>query len=309
MSSIFGRRQTPAHGSSALWAGLAVFAGVGVLVVAVILLLAMSKKNPPPATNDTPPVVASSSAAAPDTPIPERHWTALRSGPGGSRVPEAAAAASSGRFRLAGTFIVLGQTAYRKAILDDTKTGDQYLVAEDERAGPALVLRVQPDRVTIQLEGRTEELTLDYESAVVSKPSTGILAPGTDTEAPPLETNAYGRRTQEDRWVISHEALTKYYLDLLDHPDRAAQLYRNFKPDMVDNAVKGYRLDIEGEGDFLNAVGLKNGDVVRQVNSMNMTSQSRAEYFIKEVLTQNLGAIVLDIERDGEKKKLVYLME
>ena len=307
MSAVFGKRPSPAHDSPALWRWAAVCAWTGALAVAVILAVAVSRKNPKPAPVAAP-APAASAPVTPETPIPDRHWSAIRSGPGGARAIEPASA-SSGRFRLAGTFIVLGPASYRKAILDDSKTGDQYLVAEDERAGPALVLRVQPDRVTIQLEGRTEELLLAYDAAVESKPSAGILEQDEGAEGPPLETNAFGRRTQEDRWVISQEAITKYYLDLLDHPDRAAQLYRNFKPDMVDDAVKGYRLEIEGEGDFLNAVGLRNGDVVRQVNSMNMTSQSRAEYFIKEVLTQNLGAIVLDIERDGQRKKLVYLME
>ncbi len=307
MNSFFGKRHSRAQDAPALWGWASVCAWTGVLAVVVILAFAVSKGNPKSGLGPAPAPTAPPPPAS-EAPIPDRHWTALRSGPGGARAIEVASA-HSGRFRLAGTFIVLGDVAYRKAILDDTKTGDQYLVAEDERAGPALVLRVQPDRVTIQLDGRTEDLLLAYDAVAAAPPSAGILARVDSAEAAPLETNAFGRRTQEDRWVVSQEALTRYYLDLLDHPDRAAQLYRSFKPDRVDNAVKGYRLEIEGEGEFLQAVGLRNGDVVRQVNSLNMTSQSRAEYFIKEVLTQNLGAIVLDIERDGERKKLVYVME
>jgi len=56
-------------------------------------------------------------------------------------------------------------------------------------------------------------------------------------------------------------------------------------------------------------VGLQHGDVVRKVNSMRMTSQRRAEYFIGEFVQGRLGAVVLDIERNGQPTKLVYLIK
>ena len=56
-------------------------------------------------------------------------------------------------------------------------------------------------------------------------------------------------------------------------------------------------------------MGLRQGDVVRRVNSLHMTSQKRAEYFIGEFVKGGLGAVVLDIERDGRPEKLVYLVK
>jgi type II secretory pathway component PulC len=80
------------------------------------------------------------------------------------------------------------------------------------------------------------------------------------------------------------------------------------KPDYQGSAIAGYRLDIEGEERFFKDVGMKPGDVVRKVNSMAMVSQSRAEFFIREFVKGNLGAVVLDIERQGQPEKLVYLI-
>ncbi len=64
-----------------------------------------------------------------------------------------------------------------------------------------------------------------------------------------------------------------------------------------------------GEKDFYSEVGFQDGDIVRKVNSMRMTSQRRAEYFIGEFVQDRLGAVVIDIERNGEPKKLVYLVQ
>ena len=77
-----------------------------------------------------------------------------------------------------------------------------------------------------------------------------------------------------------------------------------------DNVLAGYRLNTSlGEKEFYTQVGLQDGDVVRRVNSMRMTSQRRAEYFIGEFVQNRLGAVVIDIERNGQPKKLVYLVK
>jgi hypothetical protein len=44
------------------------------------------------------------------------------------------------------------------------------------------------------------------------------------------------------------------------------------------------------------------------VNSMHMTSQSRAEFFLGEFVKERLNAVVLDIERDGNPQKIIYLI-
>jgi len=80
------------------------------------------------------------------------------------------------------------------------------------------------------------------------------------------------------------------------------------QPDYApEGQVAGYRLEKEGEAEFFAAVGLQEGDTIRRVNSMNMTSQARAEYFISEFMKERLGAVVLDVERNGQQEKLIYL--
>ena len=80
------------------------------------------------------------------------------------------------------------------------------------------------------------------------------------------------------------------------------------KPDRIDGKIAGYQIEKQGEQEFYDNVGLLEGDIVRTVNSMKMTRQERAAYFMREFLNDRLGAVVLDIERNGEDMKLIYFL-
>jgi type II secretory pathway component PulC len=82
----------------------------------------------------------------------------------------------------------------------------------------------------------------------------------------------------------------------------------SLKPDYKDEEVAGYYLEAEGEGEFFKAVGLQEGDTIRKVNSMLMTSQKRAEYFISEFIRNRVNAFVLEVDRNGKEEKLIYLI-
>ncbi len=227
---------------------------------------------------------------------------------------------AAGRLRLAGTFLTRGESDapaahVRKAILDDLAEQRQYLVDEGDTVASYRVWRILDDRVIVTRAGRDTELLLGFlgrggpEAAAGTAPGAAAGDGETAGEPPALSVSRYGRRVGEDRWVLRREAMVEYYREMLDHPERVARLYETFKPlYRSDGGITGYRVGIEGEKDFLDAMGLMEGDQVRAVNSLNMTSQSRAEYFIGEFLRGDLNAIVVDIERGGAAKKLVYLV-
>ena len=100
-----------------------------------------------------------------------------------------------------------------------------------------------------------------------------------------------------------------YYSELMDDPERIAALYVSMKPEYAEGgSIAGYVLDMQGEKEFFEAAGLQNGDIVRKVNSLQMSSQKRAEYFIGEFAKNRLNAVVLDVERGGQNRKLIYLI-
>jgi type II secretory pathway component PulC len=73
-----------------------------------------------------------------------------------------------------------------------------------------------------------------------------------------------------------------------------------------DKKISGYILIPEGEADFFKDVGLKEGDVMRKVNSVPLMNRRVAEGFIRDFGKNELGTAVLEIERAGETNRLVY---
>ncbi len=240
-------------------------------------------------------------------------WRLFRSG--APPVPQAAAGALSARYRLAGVFVALSETGrsdaeHRCAILDDLQTQEQHLAAEEEWIGPVRVVRVEFDSVVLSDGAQEETIWL----AAGTLPGRGGAAGGgapVAEEAKVLESNRFGNRVGEMRWEINKQAVLDYYQEMMDNPERLAGLFMAMEPDRDEaGKVAGYKLNTDlGEKEFYTQVGLRQGDVVRKVNSMRMTSQRRAEYFIGEFVQDRLGAVVIDIERDGEAKKLIYLVK
>lgn len=218
------------------------------------------------------------------------------------------------KFRLAGTFFMMpapGQDpdlASRRAILDDAAANRQHIVSERQRLEDFDIVSIQSDKVLVRHHGREFELTLSFRTTGSSAAATTSSAASTNDLETVLETSRFGKRVGETRWVIQKQSLVDYYKELLDNPERIASIYMSMKPDRQDGKVAGYRIEQAGEQDFFGAMGLQEGDTIRRVNSMRMTSQNRAEYFIGEFMKDRLGAVVLDIERNGQPQKMIYLL-
>lgn len=277
----------------------------GLLVAAARLPKFTDAAAPTPAAPPWPDAVA----------IPSSAWTAIQRSQG---VPaQAERGPLAARFRLAGTFFLFGgedgaaSEANRRAVLDDLQKNEQHLVREGDRVDDYEVVRVFEDRLYLRAAGVEYELALSFVSTTaVSAAASAAPAASSDSleDQPALETSRFGKRVGSNRWVFQRDELLKYYREVLDEPERIAALYMSLKPDYQENAVAGYVLEEEGERDFFQAVGLRQGDVVRRVNSMRMTSQRRAEYFMSEFLKDRVSALVLDIERGGKPEKLIYLI-
>ena len=239
-------------------------------------------------------------------------WKMFRSGE-----PVAASLAEGGlsaRYRLAGVFLMLSDSGrsgaeHRCAILDDMPSKTQHLVAEGEWMEQVRVARVENDYVVLS-DGSHEEMVFLTAGTLPWQEKAGASAP---VEEPTkiLETNRFGNRIGETRWEFNRQAILDYYQEMMDNPERLASLFMAMEADRDEaGKVAGYRVNMDvGEKEFYTQVGLQQGDVVRKVNSMRMTSQRRAEYFIGEFVQNRLGAVVIDVERNGEEKKLIYLIK
>lgn len=210
------------------------------------------------------------------------------------------------RFRLAGTFFAIGINQHsRKAILDDLQKKEQLLVTEGDLIdNEARVQSIMSDRVILRRGDVDEEIMLCFAGNLQS----GSHSSASDGKLPAEIQNRFGKRVGDKRWVMTRTELLNYYKEVLNNTDRLAKIYDSLKPVYEGQNIAGYTLVIEGEGDMFTAFGLQPGDIIRQVNSMPMTSQTRAEYFISEFVKNRVNGFVLDIERSGRKEKLIYMV-
>lgn len=231
-----------------------------------------------------------------------------------SIIPQESAAK---RFRLAGTFFAVGLNQQsRKAILDDLQKKEQLLVAEGDLLDQAQgtignetrVLSIMSDRIILRRGTIDEQIMLCFTGNSQSNSQSAAYSAGAEGKSLADMQNRFGKRVGDKRWVLTRSELMSYYKEVLNNTDRLAKVYDSLKPVYQGNNIAGYTLMVEGEGEMFAALGLQQGDVIRQVNSMPMTSQMRAEYFIGEFVKNRVNGFVLDIERSGRKEKLIYMV-
>jgi len=238
------------------------------------------------------------------TPMAVEAWSAMRASsetrPGG---PVGATAVAE-RYRLAGTFFIDGtESPQRRAIIDDASKKEQSIVSEGQTLEDIVIVTIKYDRIVIRSSAGDRELWVDF----ASRGSAGSLETNRTVDASG-GTNKFGCvKIEENRWQFSRKPLLDYYQELLDEPDRMIAVFDSMKPVRNEqNKITGYVLGVEGEQGFFDAVGLRQGDVVRSVNSLPMTNRRRAESFINQFLKQQLNAVVLDVDRGGKTIKQVY---
>ena len=241
--------------------------------------------------------------------------------PGDDRLDEEVA-----QYRLAGTFrtydfregarddVSNGASARNQlALVDDLRDGRQWMLRRGERLGPFTVSEIDTEQVVLTREERSWVLTLP---GVLVGPRTEVVrgsregTGGGFEDMPALETTPFGKRIAENQWVIDRDAVVAYAEQLAAEPRRAIALYDSFTsvtPETEDD-LAGFRLQMAGEREFFGSMGLADGDIIRKVNSMQMKSQRRAEYLVREFMHSRMSAVVLDIEREGDTRQHIYIV-
>jgi len=234
-------------------------------------------------------------------------WNALQSRPDKSLRVTAGSSASD-RFRLAGTFSIEGfGVSQPKAILDDTVKHDQFIVVEGDRLDDVTIKKIFYDHVILDTPTGSRDIWMEFSG---QSQTSSVSVVSTQTVATISGTNKFGCvKVQDNRWQFSRKPLLDYYQELLDEPDRMVAVFDTMKPVRDEqNKITGYVVGLEGEKDFFDAVGLQQGDILRSVNSVEMTNRRRAESFIDQFLKDKLNAVVLEVERGGKVTKQVYQM-
>lgn len=228
---------------------------------------------------------------------------------GGTAAPTTHAAAFLAAFRFAGTFFLYGldeeNPALRRGVLSYLPESRQEIVSEGSVIEGVQVKKIYEDRIVLEKDGEEGTLTLGGGSGSLARPFLAD-AQGTDM-LKPVKTR-FGEQTGDGVWTLEKKAVMDYYEELLEEPERLLKVFDSMRPLYAKDGegIEGYVLQSVGENDFFADVGFREGDIVRRVNALPMTNRGRAEFFIRQVVQDKLSAVVIDIEREGGAKRMVY---
>jgi len=209
---------------------------------------------------------------------------------------------------LRGTFIVSqsNNRTNRKAIIDDLKNNTQLIVVEEQMLYDGRkILSINDDQVILINGTKQEIITIPFSitSSTIDSQDDSVQENVSDN----LTSKFGGKKTGDNEWEFEKDKIMKYYDDLMGDPKRLLNLFDSFAPVYNDDKkITGYKIDIKGEKEFINAVGLNNGDYITKVNALKLTNRRRAEYMIGEFIEGRASTFALEVEREDTPQKIIY---
>ncbi|UCD72356.1 MAG: hypothetical protein JSW70_05005 [Syntrophobacterales bacterium] len=192
-------------------------------------------------------------------------------------------------------------TVYREkgdslAIIEDVKTRKQDLYhVGDLILGEAKLIAVARNKVFLERNGKQEVLEV-YEK---TEEKTSERPAGRRRESVPILEGAGIKRLSADRYRIPQEDL-KDALENMNHlltQVRVVPNFRNGEPD-------GFKLLSIKRGSFMQQAGLRDGDIIKRINGIEIDSPERAFEVYEQV--RNEPVITVEIVRRGRNKTFSY---
>lgn len=185
------------------------------------------------------------------------------------------------KLRLVGTSIGSSTTA-PFAIFEDAKGAEQDIFELNESVfNQAKLVEIQPEQAKLEYNGKMVTLVLDNAADSES---------GGDEEASDGDKSDYSVPEAEISDALAN-------LPRLLSEARAVPYYRN-------GQSIGMRLFAIRRGSMYEKLGLKNGDIIQNVNETSVADPSQALKLFEELKSQR--SIVVKLERNGEMKTFNY---
>lgn len=181
---------------------------------------------------------------------------------------------------------ILSQTAERGSrALIASSSGEEksYAVGDDIERNTSLH-SVFPDRVILVRAGRFETLRLDKNAP---RKNVSSSDDGDQDEEPVGDTTA--------------NMLNAVRAELLADPSRAADFIRA-QPASSGGQMRGYRVYPGRDRSAFTAAGLRPGDLVTQVNGIQLNDPSTALQMLSQL--SSAGALTVVVERGGEQQTI-----
>ena len=176
--------------------------------------------------------------------------------------------------------IAASDPLYSSAIIDNKGKQDSYFINSKIKGTSASVYEIYEDHIVLDENGTYQILILDG------------LDMGNDSS--PVETPTQATPTTEidlDR------------NEILKDPSKLTN-YINISPVREGSEIKGYRLTPGRDPALFEQAGLENGDLVVELNGVDLTNMAESMSLMKEFPT--MTEISLTVDRDGQLYELYF---
>jgi general secretion pathway protein C len=220
--------------------------------------------------------------------------------------------------------VVLHADGSSYCVIEDltTRKQDLYRIS-DTVAGSAVVKQIEWDRVILDRDGKDEILELSPPQAGAASPASVVpsraLPPGAASSAavaPPGQPGRIGLPGQPGQPGqpvqnphIRQVGENQYQIDRSEVDsalDNMNQLFTQVRavPHFEGGKSVGFRLFAIRQGSIFDEIGLKNGDVVQQVNGADLSDPAKALALFQQL--RNEQNLTVNILRNKENKTLSY---
>jgi len=190
--------------------------------------------------------------------------------------------------------VVTDPSQFSTALIVEDKRGEEakFYTVGDSLLGEATIEEIHWRKVLIRKDGELQAIPMDA-TKIVAKPRNNSSG-GDDADTDGIEKNG------EDEYTVPQSVVDNALEDL----DKLATQVRVRPHRDADGNVDGYRLSAIRRGNLLDKLGIKNGDIVHEVNGYPLNSSSGAMTAFQSL--QSESAFQFDISRRNKRRTIKY---
>jgi len=194
------------------------------------------------------------------------------------------------KVRLVGTMVAV--PASLSSALIEMDGGDSFGYSIGDQIQDAEVVAIEPRRVTLRRgDGRQEFLEIDEAGAPTRAPSASTAESGGEGGVEQLG---------ENRFAVDRSLINEYIGDI----ESISRLGRALPHRGPDGEFDGYRLSAIRRNTLADQLGIKNGDVVHNVNGAVLNSVPSAMNAYQSMMNED--SFTFEVTRRGQRMSLEY---
>lgn len=204
------------------------------------------------------------------------------------------------RLKLWGVALQEGSDSY--CVIEDEKKRTQAVYKiNDEVPGGATVKAVEWNRVVLLNGGQEEVLELQDTTAPIG--GVAAMVRNIPTSQPPAAAAVTGvKMVSEDQFVVDRSEVDNAL-------ENMSQLFTQIRavPHFEGGESTGFRLFAIRRGSLFDKIGLKNGDIIRNINGQPMNDPTKALALLEEL--RNVSDLTVQVTRNRQDKTLSYSVQ